>query len=268
MRPRGASRPEREAVAEKPPIVLIHGACSQPAHFEAWREVFTNAGHDCHVPALPGHAPPDRAVLRTTGFGDDLDAMRGVVAGLGRKPVIIGHSMGGLIARMLAAEGLAAAAVLIAPLPGGRIPAPVGALPFYAAVAPFVLAGRPFRPWRGAVRHLALHALPRDEQDAVAAGFVPESGRAYRDLLFGRARVKRRAVRCPLLVVHGERDRLIPLAVAEGIAGKHGADFAVIAGAGHWLIAPSLADRVAGEVLGWLSTAPRRPRRERKPQPE
>lgn len=239
-------------MAAKPPIVLIHGACSQPAHFDAWRDFFSDAGYACHVPALPGHAPSEPAVLRRQGFDDYLAAMRGVVAGLGAKPVIIGHSMGGLIARMLAAEGRAAAAVLVAPLPGGRIPAPAGALPFYAAVAPFVLAGQPFRPWRGAVRHLALQALPRAEQDAIAAGFVAESGRAYRDLLFGRARVKRRAVRCPMLVVHGDRDRLIPTAVAEGIAGKHGADIAVIPGQGHWLIAPSLTDDVAGRILRWL----------------
>jgi pimeloyl-ACP methyl ester carboxylesterase len=248
-------------LADKPPIFLIHGACSQPAHFDAWRAVFVRAGYACHAPALPGHAPSDRAVLRRQGFGDFLEAMRCAVSGLGAKPIVIGHSMGGLIARILAAEGRARAAVLVAPLPGGRIPAPVGALPFYAAVVPFVLAGQPFRPWRGAVRHLALHALPRAEQDAVAAGFVAESGRTYRDLLFGRATVKRRAVRCPLLVVHGDRDRLIPLAVAEGIAAKHGADMAVIAGAGHWLIAPSLAETVGGRTLAWIEGTGAAPRR-------
>jgi pimeloyl-ACP methyl ester carboxylesterase len=172
--------------------------------------------------------------------------------------------MGGLIARMLAAEGLAAAAVLVAPLPAGRIPAPAGALPFYAAVAPFVLAGRPFRPWRGAVRQLALHTLPRDEQDAVAAGFVPESGRAYRDLILGRSKVKRRAVRCPMLVLHGDRDRLIPLATAKGIAEKHGAAMIVVPAEGHWLIAPSLVGETAAHALAWLEAGGRRARRRRR----
>jgi len=239
-------------LADRRPIVLIHGACSQPAHFDAWRAFFTAAGYVCIAPALPGHAPSDRSVLRRQGFGDYLDAMRAVVAGLGVRPVVVGHSMGGLIARMLAAEGLCAAVVLVAPLPGGRIPAPAGAVPFYAAVAPFVLAGQPFRPWRGAFRHLALHALPRAEQDAVVAGFVPESGRAYRDLLLGKAKVKRRAVRCPMLVVHGDADRLIPLAAARGIADKHGAELTVVPGQGHWLIAPSLTMHVAGRVLDWV----------------
>jgi pimeloyl-ACP methyl ester carboxylesterase len=240
-------------VAETPPIVLIHGACSQPAHFDAWRAFFAAAGYACVAPALPGHAPSDRAVLRRQGFGDYLDAMRAVVSGLGRRPIIIGHSTGALIARMLAAEGLAEAIVLVAPLPAGRVPAPAGALPYYAAVAPFVMAGRPFRPWRSAVRRLALHHLPRGGQDRIAAGFVAESGRAYRDLVLGRAKVKRRGVRCPMLVLHGDRDRLVPLAVARGIADKHGAALAVIPGHGHWLIAPSLTDDVAGRVLRWIA---------------
>lgn len=263
-------------MTDKPPIVLIHGACSQPAHFEAWRGFFGDAGYEVFVPALPGHAPPDRAVLRGEGFADYLEAMREAVKGLKRKPVVIGHSMGGLIARMLAAEGLARAVALVSPLPGGRIPAPAGALPYYAAVAPWVLAGRPFRPWTGAVRRLALHALPRAEQDEIAAGFVAESGRAYRDLVFGRAKVKRRAVRCPMLVLHGDADRLIPLAVAQGIAGKHEAELIVIPGQGHWLIAPSLTAEVADRVLTWIGEsgrldergARRRGTRADRPQPE
>ena len=180
-------------MSRKPPVVLIHGACSQPAHFEAWREQFSKAGYRVVVPPLPGHAPVERDVLRTTGFVRYVEAMREAVRGCDEPPIVVGHSMGALIARMLAAERLTAAIVLVSPLPGGRVPAPAAAIPYFAFVAPFVLAGRPFRPWPSAIRRLALHDLPRAEQDAVAAGFVPESGRAYRDLVFGRARVKRRA---------------------------------------------------------------------------
>src|SRR5690606_28070938 len=123
---------------------------------------------------------------------------------IGERPVLVGHSLGALVARMLATEGLARALVLVAPMPGGRIPVTAAALPCCLAVAPMVLAGLPFAPWRMAARELALHHLPRAEQDAVAAGMVPESGRAYRDLLFGRATVARKAIRCPVLVLHGD----------------------------------------------------------------
>jgi pimeloyl-ACP methyl ester carboxylesterase len=242
-------------MSRKPPVVLLHGACSQPEHFDAWRDRFAAAGYGVVVPPLPGHAPVDRGVLRATGFAGYVEAAREAVQGLGEPPLVVGHSMGGLIARMLAAERLTAAIVLVSPLPGGRVPAPAGAIPYFAAVAPFVLAGLPFRPRPSAIRRLALHDLPRAEGDAVAAGFVPESGRAYRDLVFGRAKVKRRAVRCPMLVLHGSADRLVPLKVARGIADKHGARFVIVPDHGHWLIAPSLVALVADRALAWLAEA-------------
>ena len=241
-------------MSDKPPIVLIHGACSQPAHFEAWRTFFTDAGYDCVVPALPGHAPSDMVVLRRQGFADYLDAMRVAVTGLGRRPVVIGHSMGGLIARMLAAEGLCdghrprrAAAWWSDPGATRRHPL------LCRASGHGCLPGQPFRPWRGAVRQLALHHLPPAEQDEIFAGFVAESGpRLSRPRLRqGEGETAGRSL-SDARYVHGDADRLIPLATARGIADKHKAKLIVIRGHGHWLIAPSLVDRTAGRVLRWL----------------
>jgi pimeloyl-ACP methyl ester carboxylesterase len=242
-------------VTAAPPVVLIHGACSQPAHLDAWREAFEAAGHDCTVPALPGHAPSDRRTLRRAGFDDYVAAMRLAVSDTARKPILVGHSMGALIARLLAAEGLARALVLLAPLPAGRVPVTAHALPFLPLVAPFVAAGLPFRPTRGAVRRLALHDLPRVEQDAIADGFVAESGRVYRQLALGHAHVGRRTVRCPVLVIHGSADRLVPVDAGAGIARKHGATFEIVDGAGHWLIARSRVPQVAHAALRWLDAA-------------
>ncbi len=242
-------------VTAVPPVVLIHGACSQPAHLDAWREAFRAAGYACTAPALPGHAPGERRALRGLGFDDYVLAMRQAVSDTARKPILVGHSMGALIARLLAAEERARALVLVAPLPAGRVPVTAHALPFVPLVAPFVVAGLPFRPTRGAVRRLALHDLPRIEQDAIADGFVAESGRVYRQLALGHAHVGRRTVRCPVLVIHGSADRLVPVHVGEGIARKHGAALDIVDGAGHWLVAPSLVPRVAQAVLRWLDAA-------------
>lgn len=243
-------------MSPRPPVILIHGACSQPAHLDAWRAAFRDAGYDCVVPPLPGHAPTDRTVLRRSGFADYVAAVGRVVEDAAARPILVGHSMGALIARAAAAEHRVAALVLIAPLPGGRVPVTARALPFFALVAPFVAAGLPFKPGRRAVRGLALHGLPTAEQASIADGFVAESGRAYRDLVLGRGRVGRRGIRCPILVLHGADDRLVPVHVGDGIARKHGAALDIVDGAGHWLIAPSLVPRVAAAALRWLD-APR-----------
>jgi pimeloyl-ACP methyl ester carboxylesterase len=238
--------------AEKPTIVLVHGACSQPGHFDAWRAFFAAAGYDVMVPALPGHAPSDLAVLRRQGVAGYLAAIREVVTALDRPPVVIGHSVGGLIAQMLAGQGLCAAAVLVAPLPTGRVPAPPKALPYYLRVAPRVLCGLPFLPSRAAARRLALHDLPRAEQEQILDGYVPESGLAYRDLVFGKARVKNRSVTCPVLVLIGGADRLIPQSTARGTRKKYRGRLIVFPGYGHWLIAPSRTSETAGAILAWL----------------
>ena len=160
--------------------------------------------------------------------------------------------MGALIARMAAAETDVKALVLLAPLPGGRVPVTAAALPYFIAIAPWVLLGRPFRPWRSAIRRLALNQLPREEQDRIADGFVAESGRAYRDIVLGTARIRRRAITAPMLVMHGNDDRLIPANVARGIADKHRAEFVSVPACGHWLIAPSRVPSAGATALSWV----------------
>jgi pimeloyl-ACP methyl ester carboxylesterase len=209
------------AASDKPPIMLIHGACSQPLHMEPWRAFFTAAGYRCVVPALPGHVPSDVALLRRTGMADYFAALNNVAKDLEPPPILIGHSVGGLLAQMLAGSFPCTALVLVGSIPTGRIPAPAGALPYSVRVGPRVLLGRPFRPSRGGLRRLALNRLPPAEQEALLPTFVAESGLAYRQMLYGEVRVRARAVRCPVLVVNGAFDRLTPPSTGADIARKY-----------------------------------------------
>lgn len=236
-----------------PPILLIHGACSQPAHLDAWRDFFVAAGHACVLLRLPRHSAGEFAALRRLRMLDYLAAALEAHGRLAEPPVVVGHSMGGLIAQMLAARRPCAAIVLVAAVPPGYLPATPWAAPWFVVVAPQVLAGLPFRPYRPALRQLTLHHLGRPEQDAVLPGFVAESGRAYREMLLGLARVPVKAVTCPVLVVHGDRDRLVPLWSARRLARRHGAEMQVVIGHGHWLVAPSLVPAVAGPVRDWIA---------------
>lgn len=101
----------------RPPIVLIHGACSRPGHFDVWREMFMRAGYECHAPALPGHDPSRRDVLRQACFRDYVSDLIDIVLALGGPAVLVGHSLGALIARMVAAEADVKALLLLAPSP-------------------------------------------------------------------------------------------------------------------------------------------------------
>jgi len=236
----------------KPPILLLHGACSQPAHLRAWEAYFASAGHPCVAPALPGHAPDDLAALARLRMKDYLAAVVAARNAFDRPPIIIGHSLGGLLAQQLAAKTECAAIVLVASLPPGPLPMTAIAFPHFLPLAPAVLLGRPIRPTRLGLEILTLHDLSVAEREEILPDFGYESGRVYRSLVFGLARVEARAVRCPVLVLHGESDRLVPLSVGRKLARRYDAELVTVPGHGHWLIAGSLLEIAAAPVLDWI----------------
>ncbi len=240
----------------KPPILLLHGACSQPAHLASWQAFFASAGYACSVPALPGHVPDDPATLARMSIKDYRAAVAAARAELDRPPIVIGHSLGGLLAQQLAATSECAAIVLVASLPPGPLPMTALAFPHFMPLAPLVLLGRPLRPTRLGLEMLTLHDLAVAERDEILPDFVHESGRVYRSLVFGLVRVDAGAVRCPVLVLHGKSDRLVPLSVGRKLAARYGAEIVVIPGHGHWLVAGSLLEVAAAPVLDWIESLP------------
>jgi pimeloyl-ACP methyl ester carboxylesterase len=236
----------------RPPILLIHGACSHPAHMTPWAEYFRVAGYRCVVPALPGHVPTDRQALSRLTLDDYVAALGEVHARFDEPPIVMGHSIGGLLAQILAATADCAALVLLSSVPPGRIPVRLDLTAHALPLIPKILAGRPFRPSKESVRAVALHGLLQAEQDELLADFTHESGRAFRAIALGRTRVDARAVRCPVLCVAGSADRLLPPVVAERLAARYNGDHIVVPGGGHWLLAGSLLGIVARQVLAWI----------------
>jgi len=116
-------------------VVFVHGLWLLAGSWHPWREKFEAAGYATIAPGWPddpetvaeGRANPDsfagKSVGAITEYYVDL------ISRLDRKPVIIGHSFGGLITQKLAGMGLAKASVPIDPAPGrGVLPLPLSAL--------------------------------------------------------------------------------------------------------------------------------------------
>ena len=87
----------------RPPIVLVARPFSYAGHFAGWTRLFSKAGFECHAPSLPGHAPSDPSALGSLTLDDYLAALHGGLSKLVAPPIIVGHSMGGLLAQQLAA---------------------------------------------------------------------------------------------------------------------------------------------------------------------
>jgi pimeloyl-ACP methyl ester carboxylesterase len=185
---------------------------------------------------------------------DYLAALRSEVARCAVPPILIGHSMGGLLAQQLAALVPCRALVCIASAPPWALPATRVALPYLLPMLPAIVRGRAIRASEATLRNLAVHDLPPDEQRTLLPTFGAESGRPYRAMILGLARVRGKAFGGPVLVLSGSADRIVPSRTSAAIARLYGAQHEVF-DRGHWLIAPSAGQEVAGRTLAWLERA-------------
>jgi pimeloyl-ACP methyl ester carboxylesterase len=123
------------------PVVFIHGLWLLPSSWSRWAAVFDEAGYAALTPGFPddpetvseANAHPE--VFGGKTVGQVADHYADVIAGLERKPAVIGHSLGGLLAQILAGRGLSAATVAIDSAPfRGVLPLPISELRSSSAV--------------------------------------------------------------------------------------------------------------------------------------
>jgi pimeloyl-ACP methyl ester carboxylesterase len=240
----------------KPPILFIHGAFTRAQRWRPWLGYFRQAGFECVAPSLPAHEPPDRDALKRLDFDDYVQAMREVHARFDRPPIIIGHSMGGLIAQHVAAETECVGLVLIASMAPWRMGTTRRAVPYMFDYVLPVATGRPVKVNLRSALNLVLHDMTPSEQQEVISMFAYESGRVYRTMVLGRAPIEKGAVRCPTLVVSGGADRLLNRSVGSDLAAFYGATHITVPGRGHGLVAESLIEAVAARVRQWIERLP------------
>lgn len=234
------------------PIVLLHGAFSHAGHFAGWTKLFLEAGFECHAPSLPGHAPSDPSELASLTLNDYLVALHREIVKLDAPPVLVGHSMGGLLAQQLATIVPCAALICVASVPPWMLVPQIRALPFLAPVIPAILSGRPIHLRETTFRELFVHDLPGQEQHQLISSFGAESGRAFRAMILGLARLPGKRFQGPTLCLSGGEDRIISSRTSKAIARYYGARHEVFPRRGHWLIASSAEREVAGSVMRWL----------------
>src|ERR1700761_4936640 len=119
---------QRANVSGLHPVVFVHGLWLLPGSWQRWAEAFEEAGYIALTPDWPddpatvAEANANPGVMAGKTVGQVADHFSAVIGQLERKPAVIGHSFGGLLAQILAGRGLSAVTVAIDPAPFRGIP--------------------------------------------------------------------------------------------------------------------------------------------------
>lgn len=239
------------------PVLCLHGLFAGSWVFERFLPLAAARGHPAAALSFRGHppAPPIASIGRTSIAAYCHDAAEAARA-LDR-PIVVGHSLGGLVALLLAQRNLVRAVVLLSSAPPRGITvlsAPVLLrMPRYL---PALLFSRPFLPRPADLDALVLNRVPANDREPIRGRFVADSGRAARQAAIGSCEVDLGASRTPLLVVSGDDDRFVPLGVARRIADRFDAPLHVARGHGHFLLGEPGWEEHATAMLDWIGTLP------------
>ncbi len=241
--------PERE-----PPILFLHGMWGGSWMWDHYLGFFAGRGYTCYALNLRGHhgSKPVGDIGRVP-FADYVLDARGVVAALGN-PILVGHSMGGLLVQKLAELLAPPAAIALTPA------APRGIFPLCTLelaglslkhLHEFLLS-RPITPTFDEADALLFGRIPPPERRQAFERLVPESGRMAFDIAVAGVPVDARRVRSPMLVVAGREDRITPAKMVRKIARKYGAELRVYDGHAHMVLLEPGWEVIAREVATWL----------------
>ncbi|MDQ1379200.1 MAG: non-heme chloroperoxidase [Acidimicrobiaceae bacterium] len=269
-----AQQVQRANKSAKRPVAFVHGLWLLPSSWDNWVTLFESAGFVAVTPEWPDdpetvvEAKTHPEVFAGKSIGDIADHVAAVVSGLDTKPVVIGHSFGGLLTQIVAGRGLAAASVALDPAPfRGVLPLPISAL---RAASPVLK--NPRNRHRAVpltyeqFRYSFANAVPEDEAKQLYATYsVPGSG----EPLFQAAAANfnpwsqdkvdtTNPDRGPMLVMVGEKDHTVPISIAKASFKKqeknkdHVTEFEVMPDRGHSLTIDHGWREVADRALAFV----------------
>ncbi len=249
-------------------IVMIHGMWCGVWCWDNFKAYFENKGYRCQTPVLryhdvdPGDDPDPR--LGTVSLVDYADDLEEYINALDSRPIIVGHSMGGLIAQILAGRNLAKALVLLTPAaPHGILGlTPSVVKSFWSLLTTWGFWRKPGRQTFKEAAYSTMGLLPPEKKVELRDKFVYESGRASFEIGFWyldpaeASKVNEADIACPMLIVAGTEDKLTPAPVVRKIARKYKsvAVYKEFSNHGHWLHGEPGWERIADFSSAWLQT--------------
>jgi non-heme chloroperoxidase len=266
------------------PVMFVHGLWLLPNSWDRWAALFEQAGYTPVAPGWPddpdtvAEAKAHPEVFAGKSVGQIADHYSELIGKLDKKPAVIGHSFGGLLAQIIAGRGSAAVSVAIDPAPfRGVLPLPVSALKSASPVLDNPANRNRAVPLTyDQFRYAFANAVSEGEaQELYETYAVPASGTPLFQAAtanlnpWAEARVDtKNADRGPLLIIDGDQDHTVPWAIAHASYKKQKRNEGIteivkMAGRGHALTIDSGWREVADTALQFVErfTGQRRVRR-------
>lgn len=256
-----------------PTIVLIHGMWSRPTVFAELRRELGAAGIETVALTLPHHDLPAQApapeALGHVGLADYLAALRQEIRTITGPVVLLGHSMGGLLAQQLAAETDPKGLILLATAPSAQAGARGAGFSLSAVPTLWRLLVRwgwwdkPIRLGEAAARYGLFNGVPEEELRQPLMDLTWDSGRAMAEIALPMLHADKPSavlyhrLTMPSLVIAGLDDRIVPPAVSRRTArflGQAGSrvDYEEWPATGHWLFHDAVRSRLTSAILHFI----------------
>ena len=251
-------------------ILMIHGVGCTGSAWDVYAPAFRARGYAVETPTLKADLrvttnPPTalNAVTLEDYVNEAEGWARAIETGTGAAPILMGHSMGGLIVQKMLERGVGAAGVLVTPAAPAGIGAPT--LPVVFTFANILFSPKsetkPHKVWRTGFDWGVLNCVPKARHDAIYAEAVYDSGLVYQALgspskdPHRTAYIDESKVTAPMLVIAGTRDRSTPAVNVRAVAAKYdasGADLVEYSGHGHWIVDEPGSEVVIADIAAWL----------------
>lgn len=247
-------------------IVLIHGLFVNNTSWAAWKTYFEAKGYTVHTPANPGHEGNTAALrnsihpqLTKTGFEDVVMNIVKLIDTLPEKPIVVGHSLAGLVVQKLIEMDKAVAGISIDGAPPKNVFAPLATIKVVLPVVNFFKGNSAFLGSREWYHNAFFNNYSRQESDKLFDEIaVPESRKIARDtLLKSFAKIDFKKPHNPLLFIGGEKDNIFSSTFTKRIAGSYKdknsiVDFKEFKGRSHFICGEEGWQEVADHVIDWI----------------
>lgn len=251
-------------------VLLIHGTWCNGGNWGEFKTDLEKRGYKVYAPSYRYHGEPAQKdmwgsaqKISKLGMLDYTQDFCELIDTMDSPPIIIGHSVGALIAQLVAVRRKTKGLVLLGPAPtAGMFALYPSCLKLWGRYLPEWVLGRPMYPVKWDVwQKYICNAQPLEIQESYYASLCAESGTAYSQMIFWfldqkkSTRIDYKAVKAPVLVIGGSQDKCTPPGMCRGTAKNYGKSgkYIELEGSDHMMTVGAYKARTLAEILIWIS---------------